>query len=538
MTDKVVPAVAGQLGSRRSLCDVLPRPGGPPLPGRHRGLPLHRRRCLHSARSTDLRAADSEVRERGPGLRRPPRAATRRRGVRRGPAGRPRPGLEAGHPPRHGRLVGPRGRAGPLRRSPLPARTPPLLRRTDPERALDLGRAAVAQRDGRGRGRVAPPDSSRAPGSCWSGCATSGPAPGGGWSTPSGDPRRRGSPWPGRRRPVAVLAHRRRAQRARRPPGQRHRRRRRRAGWTVELYAADHRRRQAAERVVEVPARGGTTVSAASPVRRVPGPDLRLPVRPPTLRVGDGRARRRGRRRPSWPPGDLPARGPGRPVQSEIGLQASSNPPMTRHGPCPSRPGASPSSSRSTCPGFGPDDSWFHLEPGGSLVTDLYPEPVRAGPAPDGSGPGAQLGRGRPRLALASRFARRERSPLGRGRGRGPTHGGAADGPRPGRARAERSAIARPAGRGRPAGMAILDHEFQLAAAGGAGCRRTGRRRPARTRPVRCPGPAPRAPPPAVRRRRRPGPGRPARAADHRAPLNNPNTPPAGPDRSTASTWP
>ncbi len=218
--------------ARRSLCDVLPLRGGPPLPGRHRHLPLHRCRCLHPA-PLGPASGRSEVRERGPGLRRAPSGHDGRRGVWRGPAGRPRPGLEAGHPSRHGRLVGPRGRAGPL--------CTPLARRGSGHGAADRSRARPRprpgrghHRDGRGRGRVAPPDVTvrRAP-------------PGRAARPPS---RRRMG---GGRRPRATqgalvrpgpgvpahrrAAHRRRAQRARRPPGQRHRRRRGRATRALPL---------------------------------------------------------------------------------------------------------------------------------------------------------------------------------------------------------------------------------------------------------------------------------------------------------------
>ncbi len=140
---------------------------------------------------------------------------------------------------------------------------------------------------------------------------------------------------------------------------------------SLALYSRDHCLEKA-DRAVEVPARGGITVPSSSlfdgfrdvtyAYRFGPhGHELVVA----SLLDGDGAVLSRT----SYLPGGL-----SRPVQAEIGLQAHLEPADDQVW--------SLSVSTRRCaqfvfvdvPGFRAADSWFHLEPDGTAVTRLYPE--------------------------------------------------------------------------------------------------------------------------------------------------------------------
>ena len=285
----------------------LLRGGGVPLPAR-RPAPVRR-----------------PVRERGAGLRHPPRAghaSTRCSAAPRRPGHES--GLEAGRPPRH------RGRGSTSRTSATT--TCGAVRRrhrrrsgaTTPSGPSTSGRAAVAEvmaagrsPSGAGRDRPCAGFLAMALRDLRAGARLGlvdafGPAQG---------PLVR--PGPGVR-PGGRPGHRRRGSTACPPSGQRHRRRRSRARLVVGLHTAAHRVEEAA-RAGGRAGPGRVSGPRRLPVRRLPRPDLRLPLRPPDLRAGHRRPGRRlgggaGRRRLSCPVG-RPAT-----VEPDVGLQAALEP--------------------------------------------------------------------------------------------------------------------------------------------------------------------------------------------------------------------
>ena len=319
---EVLPDARGRRGSR--ACPTCRRrPSGGDLPFQaDAGVCHYFGVGVYRLPLDDLRPCGAPVRHRGPGLRRPARAVDGRRGVRRRPA-RPRleSDVEAGRPPGR-RVAGPTSRtSGTTTRARCSRADMADLWRIRPR----AGPRPRPGGGGRGRARTAVAEWRR-PGSPCAGmlpspCATCGPGRAGGSSTRSGRPK---APWyalrpglgPGRR-----PGHRRGGQRARRstwsttPPTTS-------AGsLVVGLHTAAHQV-EAASHPVAVPARGGSTVRADVPLRRVPGPDLRLPLRPPRLRAGDRRARSTpvgrgpGRRRLTCPAARPAA------VDPDVGLQA------------------------------------------------------------------------------------------------------------------------------------------------------------------------------------------------------------------------
>jgi beta-mannosidase len=255
---------------------------------------------------------------------------------------------------------------------------PALLRRHDPERALDLGRAAVAHVMAEAMAEW------RRPGSPCAGLLLVGLRDlrlGAGWGVVDalGRPK---APWftlARASRPIAVLVT--------------------DEGLNglgihlvndtgtavagvldVELYSADHRVEEAMA-TVEIPARGGVELAAYSlfdgfrdltyAYRFGPRSYELVMVR---LRAGDGTVLAET----SFLPG-----GPARTRLPEIGLQTSLRPVDDQAW---SLFISTRSFAQFVCvdvPGFRSEDSWFHLEPGGSLVTVLHSE-RSGGPAPRG----------------------------------------------------------------------------------------------------------------------------------------------------------
>ena len=251
------------------------------------------------------------------------------------------------------------------------------LWRTDPERALDLGRAAVAEV------LAAAVAEWRRPGSPCAGmladrpCATCGTGRAGGWSTPSGRPK---APWYVLARgsaPVAVLIT------DEGSTGST-------STWSttpcepVDGTSWSSRSTPRPTRwKTGHPPRGGPGPRRGRgprrrPVRRLPRPDLRLPVRSPGLRAGD-RATCSAPPAPSWRRrATCPAARPA-PVDTTSGLQAAGRTGRWRGVAArglypalrPVRPGG-----RAGLPA--PADSWFHLPPGGASVRrSCRPEPGR-----------------------------------------------------------------------------------------------------------------------------------------------------------------
>ena len=372
VTDKVVPAVAGQL--LPGVPYVTSSPSGGDLPFQvDTGICHYTGVGVFTRPLSDLRAADPKFVSEGLAFAVPPPAAT----VDEACGG----ARQAGHDPAWKRAIHhDTGGSWDLEDVRdhyvrlLLGEDPAMVRRTDPERALDLGRAAVTSVMAEAVAEW------RRPTSACAGLLLVGLRDlrvGAGWGVLDalGRPK---APWFALARacrPVAVLltdeglngldvhlvndtdgavAGR----------------------LTLSLYGADHRL-EASERVVEVPSRGGTTVSAASLFDGFRdftyayrfGPRRHELVVAELLDEDD-----RPLTRATYLPGGL-----GRPVQPEIGLQA-------RLESADDQVWSLSVSTRRFAQfvsvdvaGFRAADSWFHLEPGGTLVTDLYPEsPDRA----------------------------------------------------------------------------------------------------------------------------------------------------------------
>jgi beta-mannosidase len=252
---------------------------------------------------------------------------------------------------------------------------PAMVRRTDPERALDLGRATVAHVMAEAVSEW------RRPASPCAGLLLVGLRdlrPGAGWGVIDalGRPK---APWYALARacrPVAVLLTDEGLNgldvhlvndTAGAVSGR----------LVLSLYSADHRL-ETAESPVEVPPRAGTTISASSlfdAFRDVTyayrfGPRQYELVVAELLGV-DGRRLARA----AYLPG-----GPARLVQSEIGLQAHLEPADDQVWSLCVSTRCFAQFVWVDVPGFRAADSWFHLEPGGTEVIDLYPEPSPSGP--------------------------------------------------------------------------------------------------------------------------------------------------------------
>jgi beta-mannosidase len=139
----------------------------------------------------------------------------------------------------------------------------------------------------------------------------------------------------------------------------------------LALFSGDHCL-EAAERAVAVPARGGTTLSSSSlfdGFRDVTyayrfGP-RRHELVVASLFDDEGSLLARA----TYLPGGL-----SRPVQSEIGLQACLEPVDDQVWSLSVSTRRFAQFVAVEVPGFRAADSWFHLEPGGTQVTVLYPE--------------------------------------------------------------------------------------------------------------------------------------------------------------------
>ena len=352
-------------------CPSSPDRRRPALPGRRRGEPLLRRRGLPVPPERPA-SGGAALRDRGPGLRRAPRAGQPRRGLRRRPHRRPRVGVEAGRPPRRRLVVRPRGRPRPLRGACSSASTWPCCggaTRTRPRPGPGRGR-----RDHAGRRWPSGADAS-SPCAGFLAIALARPAararvgPGRLARTPEGTLVRAG---PGVD-PGGRPGHRRGGQRPGPPSGQRHRRRRSRGRWWSGCTPGPTGSRTAS-------CDGGRAGPGRlpgprrRPVRRLPGPDLRLLLRSPLLRPGDRRPGRRhragGGRRPATCPG-----GPAREPDPDVGLQAEVEPVDggAWHLQVSARRFAQ--YVQVDVPGYVADDSWFHLPPGGTRTTVLRPWP-------------------------------------------------------------------------------------------------------------------------------------------------------------------
>ncbi len=246
---------------------------------------------------------------------------------------------------------------------------PALLRRHDPERALDLGRAAVAHVMAEAVAEW------RRPASSCSGLLLVGLRDlrvGAGWGVIDalGRPK---APWFALARacrPVAVLltdeglnglgVH-----LVNDTPADVSGR------LSLALYSSDHCLETAVHPVC-VPARGGITVSSSALFDgfRDVTYAYRFGPRPHELVVaslldGDGSVLARA----SFLPGGL-----SRPVQPEIGLQAHLEPADDQVWSLSVSTRRFAQYVSVDVPGFRAADSWFHLEPGGTAVTDLYRE--------------------------------------------------------------------------------------------------------------------------------------------------------------------
>ncbi len=120
---------------------------------------------------------------------------------------------------------------------------------------------------------------------------------------------------------------------------------------SVELFSADHWVEEVTQPGRDPgPQRPGAV--GGLPVRRVPGPDLLLSVRPQGLRAGGGPAPG-PKTAPCWPKRATSRAAPAAPGRPKLGFRPACNWPMIRYGPCPCRPGALRSSSAWTFPGSG-----------------------------------------------------------------------------------------------------------------------------------------------------------------------------------------
>ena len=189
--------------------------------------------------------------------------STRRAVAAARPSGR---GVEAGRPPGRRGLVRPRGRARPLHQLHVRGgHGQPVAH--DPERALDLGRAAMTEVVATAMAEWRRPDSPcRA---CLpSACAICGPGPGWGLVDSSGRPK---APWFALARGSATggrAHHRRGVERAGSAPGQRLGRGHRRPRWWWAAHGGARGRAGIETRTV--PARDGRRRCGRDSVRRVP----------------------------------------------------------------------------------------------------------------------------------------------------------------------------------------------------------------------------------------------------------------------------
>ena len=244
---------------------------------------------------------------------------------------------------------------------------PAVLRRTDPERALDLGRAAVVQVMAEAMAEWRRTDS-RCAGLVLVGLRDLRAGAGWGVLDALGAPK---APWYGlarASRPVGLLLT--------------------DEGLNglavhlvndggddlvgeveVEVYSADHCLDRGAARV-EVPARGGA---------RLPAEDLFDGFRDLTYAYRFGPrttelivARLRGTGGAVLATTTFLPDGPNRPVHGEVGLQASLEPVDEETWSLSISTRRFAQFVSIDVPGFRPDDSWFHLEPGGSAVLGLH----------------------------------------------------------------------------------------------------------------------------------------------------------------------
>jgi beta-mannosidase len=246
---------------------------------------------------------------------------------------------------------------------------PALVRRHDPERALDLGRAAVTHVMGEAVAEW------RRPGSPCAGLLLVGLRDlraGAGWGVIDAVGRPK-APWFALARacrPVAVLltdeglnglAIHLVNDTARTVSGQ----------LVLSLFSGDHCL-ETAQRDVAIPARGGTTVSSSALFDgfRDVTYAYRFGPRHHELVVASLLDEQGSlRSRATYLPG-----GPNRPVQSEIGLQACLEPADDQVWSLSVSTRRFAQFVAVDVPGYRPADSWFHLEPGGTQATLLYPQ--------------------------------------------------------------------------------------------------------------------------------------------------------------------
>lgn len=372
LTDKVVPAVAGQI--LPGVPYVTSSPSGGELPFQtDTGICHYTGVGVFTRPLSDLRGADPKFVSEGLAFAVPPEETTvdeRCGGARL-----------AGHDPAWKRSVhhdtGGSWDLEDVRDHYLRllfGEEPALVRRTDPERALDLGRAAVAQVMAEAAAEW------RRPGSACAGFLVVGLRDlraGAGWGVIDalGRPK---APWYSLARacqPVAVLltdeglngldVHLVNDTAARV-----------RARLVVSLHGADHGL-ESVEAPVDVPARDGITVPASSLFDgfRDLTYSYRFGPRGHELVVAelvgpDGRSLARATYLPD---------GPARPVQHEIGLQAHLETADDQVWSLSVSTRRFAQFVHVDLPGFRASDSWFHLEPGGTRVVQVLPEPTPPG---------------------------------------------------------------------------------------------------------------------------------------------------------------
>ncbi len=114
LTEKVVPAIAGQ--RLAGVPYVTSSPTGGDLPFQvDAGVCHYTGVGVFGRPLSDLRRAAPRFVSEGLAFAVPPPNETVDEALRGGASGRPRPHLEAGHPPRHRWVLGSRGRSPPLR---------------------------------------------------------------------------------------------------------------------------------------------------------------------------------------------------------------------------------------------------------------------------------------------------------------------------------------------------------------------------------------------------------------------------------------